>query len=52
MNAVLKDAEIARRMSDLSLQPANFSPAEFAGFLQKEHDKFSAVVKSANIKAE
>ena len=52
MNAVLKDAEISKRMSDLSLQPANLSPAEFAAFLQKEHDKFAAVVKTANIKAE
>jgi len=52
MNSVLKDTDIAKRMSDLSLQPANFSPAEFAAFLQKEHDKFAAVVKTANIKAE
>jgi tripartite-type tricarboxylate transporter receptor subunit TctC len=52
MNTVLKDAEIAKRMSDLSLQPANYSPAEFAAFLQREHDKFAAVVKTANIKAE
>ena len=52
MNTVLKEADIAKRMSDLSLQPANLSPAEFAAFLQKEHDKFAAVVKTANIKAE
>ncbi len=50
MSVVLKDAEIAKRLSDLSLQPAHYSPAEFAAFLQREHDKFSAVVKVANIK--
>jgi tripartite-type tricarboxylate transporter receptor subunit TctC len=52
MDTVLADADISRRMSDLDLKPANFSPAEFAAFLQREHDKFAAVVKAANIKAE
>ncbi|MSQ70728.1 MAG: tripartite tricarboxylate transporter substrate binding protein [Betaproteobacteria bacterium] len=52
MDAVLKDPEIARRMGDLALKPANLSPAQFGVFLQKEHDKFAAIVKSANIKAE
>src|SRR6185503_19949547 len=50
MDVTLKDAEISRRMTDLYLKPANFSPAEFAQFLQREHDKFSSVVKTANIK--
>lgn len=52
MNGVLQEGEIAKRLSDLSLRPANYSPAEFAAFLQREHDKFAAVVKTANIKAE
>jgi tripartite-type tricarboxylate transporter receptor subunit TctC len=52
MDAVLADAEISKRLADLSLKPANFSPTEFAQFLQREHDKYAAVVKAANIKAE
>ena len=46
------DAEIAKRMADLDLKPANYSPAEFAAFLQREQNKFAAIVKTANIKAE
>jgi tripartite-type tricarboxylate transporter receptor subunit TctC len=52
MDVVLADAEISKRMTDLSLKPANYSPAEFAAFLQREHDKYAAIVKAANIKAE
>jgi tripartite-type tricarboxylate transporter receptor subunit TctC len=52
MDAVLKDPSISGRLGDLSMKPANLSPTEFAAFLQKEHDKYAAIVKAANIKAE
>lgn len=52
MAQVLKDPDISRRMGDLALKPADFTPAQFAAFLQKEHAKFAAIVKSANIKVE
>lgn len=52
MDLVLKDPDISRRMSDLALQPANFTPAQFGQFLQAEHDKYATIVKAANIKVE
>ena len=52
MDEVLRDPEIVRRMGDLSMKPANLTPQQFAAFLQKEHEKYAAIVKSANIKAE
>ncbi len=52
MQAVLKDPDISRRMGDLALKPANLSPAQFGQFLQKEYDKFAAIVKASDIKPE
>jgi tripartite-type tricarboxylate transporter receptor subunit TctC len=52
MNVVLSDAEVVKRLEGLDLVPSKISPAEFAAFLRREHDKFAAVVKSSGIKAE
>ena len=52
MDAVLGEPELVRRLGDLSLEPAHLTPPQFAAFLQREQDKYSAIVKTANIKAE
>ena len=49
---VLKQPEVRTRLTDMGVRVVGNSPAEFAAFLAKEVQKFSAVVKAANIKAE
>ena len=52
MDTVLAEPDLVKRLGDLSLEPARLTPQQFGAFLQREHDKFAAVVKTANIKAE
>jgi tripartite-type tricarboxylate transporter receptor subunit TctC len=50
--ASLKDPEMQKRLFDVNLRVVGSSPDEFAAFLAKEIEKFSVIVKAANIKAE
>ncbi|MFM9970077.1 MAG: Bug family tripartite tricarboxylate transporter substrate binding protein [Burkholderiales bacterium] len=52
MDSVLAEGDMVKRLGDLNLEPARMTPQQFGAFLQREHDKFSAIVKTANIKAE
>ncbi len=40
------------KLADTGLRLVGNTPAEFATFLAQEIEKFSAIVKAANIKAE
>jgi tripartite-type tricarboxylate transporter receptor subunit TctC len=49
---VVKEPAIAEKLKASNLIPVGSSPQEFAEFLKAESEKFSALVKAANIKAE
>jgi tripartite-type tricarboxylate transporter receptor subunit TctC len=50
--AVMKEPGIEEKLKASNLIPVGNSPKEFADFLKAENEKFSALVKAANIKAE
>jgi tripartite-type tricarboxylate transporter receptor subunit TctC len=50
--ASLQDADVRTKLAETGLRLVGNSPAEFAVFLAQEIEKFSRVVKAANIKAE
>jgi tripartite-type tricarboxylate transporter receptor subunit TctC len=50
--AALKEPDMGAKLAEVNLRAVGSTPAEFAKFLSEEIDKFSAVVKAANIKAE
>jgi tripartite-type tricarboxylate transporter receptor subunit TctC len=50
--ASLQDADVRAKLAETGLRIVGNSPAEFAAFLAQEIEKFSSVVKAANIKAE
>lgn len=49
---VVKEPAIMEKLKASNLIPVGSSPKEFADFLKAETEKFSALVKAANIKAE
>jgi tripartite-type tricarboxylate transporter receptor subunit TctC len=53
INAAVADATVRARLLDLGalVMPAN-SPAEFAKFIASDTEKWTKVVKSANLKPE
>ena len=50
--ASLQDADVRTKLAETGLRLVGNSPAEFAAFLAQEIEKFSIVVRAANIKAE
>jgi tripartite-type tricarboxylate transporter receptor subunit TctC len=48
----LQDADVRAKLAETGLRIVGNTPAEFTAFLAQEIDKFSAIVKAANIKAE
>jgi tripartite-type tricarboxylate transporter receptor subunit TctC len=49
---VIKEPETRAKLEATNLQVVGSTPSEFAAFLAKEIEKYSAIVKAANIKAE
>jgi tripartite-type tricarboxylate transporter receptor subunit TctC len=49
---VLRTDDVKAKLAETGLRLVGNSPAEFATFLAQEIEKFSAIVKAANIKAE
>lgn len=52
LNAVIKDPEIAQRLSDLNAQTRPNTPAEFGAFVAAETEKWDKVVREGDIKVE
>jgi tripartite-type tricarboxylate transporter receptor subunit TctC len=52
MHRILQDADMKERLAQLGLDPAPSSPDEMAGFLRREQDRYSEIVKAANIHLE
>jgi len=50
--AALEDADVRTKLAETGLRIVGNSPAEFSAFLAQEIEKFSVIVKAANIKAE
>jgi tripartite-type tricarboxylate transporter receptor subunit TctC len=50
--ACLQEADVRAKLAETGLRIVGNSPSEFAAFLAQEIEKFSAIVKAANIKAE
>jgi tripartite-type tricarboxylate transporter receptor subunit TctC len=50
--SVLKEPDTRTRLEATNLMLVGSSPAEFAAFLAQEIEKYSAIVKAANIRAE
>jgi tripartite-type tricarboxylate transporter receptor subunit TctC len=50
--ASLEEADVHAKLAETGLRLVGNSPTEFAVFLAREIEKFSAIVKAANIKAE
>ena len=50
--AALADPAIKQRLTDLGCRIAGGSPADFAGFIAKETDKWANVIKFAGITAD
>lgn len=47
----LADADVKKRFADLGVVATSSTPAEFAAFIKAEMDKYSKLIKEANIKA-
>jgi len=50
--AALEDGDVRAKLAETGLRIVGNSPAEFTAFLAREIEKFAAIVKAANIKAE
>jgi len=46
----LADPDVKKRFADLGVEPVSSSPAEFAEFIRAEMQKYSKLIKEANIK--
>jgi len=52
MNAALAEPDIKARLADLGVAPLAGSPADFGKFIAAEAEKWSKVIRAANIKVE
>ena len=52
VNAILADEAMKQRLIALGLQPRGTTPAEFTVFLDKEMERWSAIIKQAGIKGD
>jgi tripartite-type tricarboxylate transporter receptor subunit TctC len=52
INVALADPEIKARLADLGVAPLTGSPADFGRFIVTEADKWSKVIRQANIKVD
>jgi tripartite-type tricarboxylate transporter receptor subunit TctC len=50
--AILQEADVRRKLEDLSLQPVGGTPRQTAQFFQEETDVWSEVIKDANVQAQ
>jgi tripartite-type tricarboxylate transporter receptor subunit TctC len=48
----LADPEVKKRFADLGVEAVSSTPAQFAAFIRAEMDKYTKLIKEANIKAQ
>jgi len=46
----LADPDVKKRFADLGVEPVSSTPAEFVDFIRAEMQKYSKLIKEANIK--
>jgi tripartite-type tricarboxylate transporter receptor subunit TctC len=51
INAILDKPEVRQRLFDLGMEPLAESPAAFSARIQKDYEKFGAMIKAAGIEA-
>jgi len=49
---ILADPVVIEKLSKQGIEPMTMSPQQLAGYMTSEIDKWSAVVRAANIKVE
>jgi len=52
IRAILQDGEVRARLAAIGLVPVASSPADFALFLRSEQEKYAALIRTNNIKAD
>lgn len=52
VNKALQDPDVLARFAQLGFDPAGGSPVDFAAVVKRDADKWSRVIKDANVKAE
>jgi tripartite-type tricarboxylate transporter receptor subunit TctC len=52
MVKMIADPPFAQRLIDLGSEPQSSSPAELRDYMRKESDRWSRVIKAANLKIE
>ncbi|HET7364546.1 MAG TPA: tripartite tricarboxylate transporter substrate binding protein [Burkholderiales bacterium] len=48
----LKQADVRKRLADLSAEPLGYGPAETAAFMRQETERWGAVIRAAHVKVE
>ena len=48
----LRNADVLRRLADMSAEPLGMSPAETASFMKQESERWSGVIRAAGVKLE
>jgi len=48
----LKNADVLKRLQELSAEPMGLTPAETAAFMKAESERWGAVIRSAGVKLE
>jgi tripartite-type tricarboxylate transporter receptor subunit TctC len=52
LGRILADPVVIEKLSKQGIEPMTMSPRQLAGYMTSEIDKWSAVVRAANIKVE
>jgi tripartite-type tricarboxylate transporter receptor subunit TctC len=52
INSILETPDIRQRLFDLGMDPLVESPSTFSARIQKDYEKFGAMIKAAQIKIE
>jgi tripartite-type tricarboxylate transporter receptor subunit TctC len=48
----LADPDVKKRFADLGVEAVSSTPAEFAAFIRAEMDKYTKLIREANIKVQ
>jgi tripartite-type tricarboxylate transporter receptor subunit TctC len=48
----IKLPDVQKRLAELSAEPSGMSPAEMAGFMRQEVERWATVIRSANVRVE
>jgi tripartite-type tricarboxylate transporter receptor subunit TctC len=52
MGRIMQSAEVRAVLTGMGAEPVTASPEEFAALLQRDRERFGAIVRAANIRVE